>query len=353
MDTQQLIDWYIKDRPTYKRLANKVESFLIEVFEMQSIGYHIVTSRAKEIESLRQKSSSKKYTDPINEIQDFAGIRIITYVEDEIDAVRKVIEENFEIDLENSSNKSEALGVDKVGYQSVHYVASLKEDRLVLPEYQQYRGRCFEIQVRTILQHAWAEIEHDRNYKFTGKLPPDLSRRFKVLAGVLELADREFNDISNKIDAINVSVDEGAKTGDLDIPLSSTSLSQFIASRFKDLITDFGVPSHDTDGVLIDELRAFGIETLDQLNQIIPEDIESYYRASSEGALHEWGMIRSLMILKDYKKYLTVIPKDYDIWCNPEKHANLEFELDYFKKHGVDWKDIEENYGLAYESHES
>ncbi|WP_188047733.1 GTP pyrophosphokinase [Vibrio vulnificus] len=187
MSDKNLVDWYIKSQPIFKRLANKVESFLIEYFDMHSVGYHIVTSRVKTIESVRDKGKSTKYSDPISQIQDFAGIRIITYVEDEITIIRKIIEDNFDIDEENSSNKSEALGVDKVGYQSVHYVAKLKEDRLKLPEYKQYEGKCFEIQIRTILQHAWAEIEHDRNYKFSGKLPDELSRRFKILAGVLEL----------------------------------------------------------------------------------------------------------------------------------------------------------------------
>lgn len=350
MANANLVDWYIKNQQIYKRLSNKVESFLVEYFEMNSIGYHMVTSRAKDIESVRKKGNSSKYSDPINEIQDFSGIRVITYVEDEITIIQKIIEENFDIDKINSSNKSEALGIDKVGYQSVHYIAKLKEDRLKLPEYKQYAGKCFEIQIRTILQHAWAEIEHDRNYKFSGKLPNDLSRRFKILAGVLELADKEFNAISTQIDNISSSVDEGTRSGNLDIPISSTTLTQYLHTRFKRLITELGVPSHDRDGILVSELKAFGISSLKDLDDIVPDDIEDYYRASNDNSLHEWGMVRSLMILKDYKKYFESAADDPSgDWCSSSCHKDFKFEMEYFKKHGVDWNDIEEKYNLIYD----
>ncbi|MFM5353499.1 GTP pyrophosphokinase [Aeromonas dhakensis] len=349
MSNENFIDWYIANRPIYKRLANKVESFLIEFFDMNSIGYHMVTSRTKEIESAIEKSKSIKYKNPSVDIQDFAGIRIITYVEDEIPNILKVIEDNFQIDRENSSNKSSELGVDRVGYQSIHYIAKLKEDRLRLPEYNQYSDKCFEIQIRTILQHAWAEIEHDRNYKFSGILPTDLNRRFKILAGVLELADKEFNAISKCIDDISDSVNEGTKNGNLDIPISSTTLTQFLHSRFENLIEELGVPSHDKQGVLIKELNSFGIHTLKELNDIIPQDIESYYRAASSGSLHELGMIRSLMILNDYKKYYsTARISEHNNWCSSLTHRDSKFEREYFTKHGVDWDDIERTYGVSY-----
>ncbi|MEZ8699870.1 GTP pyrophosphokinase family protein [Vibrio lentus] len=352
MSDTNLVEWYIKSQPVFKRLSNKVESFLIEYFEMNSIGYHIVTSRVKTIDSVREKGKSTKYTDPINQIQDFAGIRIITYVEDEVATIREIIENNFDIDEANSSNKSEALGIDKVGYQSVHYVAKLKEDRLRLPEYKQYEGKCFEIQIRTILQHAWAEIEHDRNYKFSGELRDDLSRRFKILAGVLELADKEFNAISQQIDDLSASVYEGTKTGNLDIPISSTTLSQYLQTRFASLIEVMGIPSHDKDGILIQELRKFGIETLSQLDAIVPEDIEDFYKASANGgSLHEWGMVRSLLILHDYRKFgeMMAAKEGYGEWCTASTHDDLEFEMKYYKKHGVDWDELEEKYKFAFD----
>ncbi|TKF31656.1 hypothetical protein FCV50_11475 [Vibrio kanaloae] len=89
---KDLVDWYIRNQPVYKRLSDKVESLLSEVFETSGLSYHQISSRTKTIDSVREKGSNEKYDDPINQIQDFSGIRIITYVEDEIDSICKIIE---------------------------------------------------------------------------------------------------------------------------------------------------------------------------------------------------------------------------------------------------------------------
>lgn len=344
-----VVNWYIQNRPIYKRLATKVESLLIEVFDMDNISYHIVNSRTKDIKSVKNKALSDKYDDPINQIQDYVGIRIITYVEDEVEQVCKVIEKIFDIDIDNSSNKSDDLGIDKVGYKSVHYIASLKNDRLKLPEYKQYEGKCFEIQVRTILQHAWAEIEHDRNYKFSGKLPDKISRRFKILSGVLEMSDREFNSISNDIDAISSSVIQATKSGELDIPLSSTSLVQFLSSKFQELVSLTGeiVPGH-SEGI-IDELNKYGIHTLADLSEIMPKDIEEFYIAVFLDSATVGGMMRSLMILTDYHKYFTEARiKVFHAWYDLHMLRDPDFVKEYFSKAKVDWEDIEKKYDVKF-----
>ena len=70
-----------------------------------------------------------------------------------------------------------------------------------------------EVQVRTILQHAWAEIEHDIQYKSTIAIPNTIRRRFMALAGLLEIADREFQAIQNEDKLLKeqarASVEEG------------------------------------------------------------------------------------------------------------------------------------------------
>ena len=80
--TDKFVNWYVENQPIYKRLASKIESVLTEVFDMDGISYHMVTSRAKDIKSASFKAENAKYEDPTSQIQDFAGIRVITYVED-------------------------------------------------------------------------------------------------------------------------------------------------------------------------------------------------------------------------------------------------------------------------------
>lgn len=351
MNSEEFTSWYINNRPIYKRLAEKVESLLIEVFESQNISYHMVTSRAKDIESARIKSSQAKYDDPLKEIQDYAGIRVITYVEDEVKEVTRLVESLFDIDWNNSSNKSEDLGTDKVGYKSVHYIAKLKDDRLCLPEYKQYQDKCFEIQIRTILQHAWAEIEHDRNYKFSGKLEGDLTRRFKLLSGVLELADREFNSISNEIDAISENVNLGKLKGEL----SSVALSSLFKSKYKDLLQKDSINYvHDTYGTSIIELEKFGVSTVADLDALIPNDFENYITAvlfENKFTVYELGLARAIMVINDTDKYFNEAMgegRKWSAWWAPEEVGSMESTKQYLESKGVNFDYIEKKYNIPY-----
>ena len=299
------VDWYSGKRPVYEQLSKKVESIIQEIISDEKIHIHTISCRTKEIDSFKKKIEDSKYTDPISQITNYSGVRIITYVESDLESVCKVIEAHFEIDKENSIDKSQSLGVDKVGYKSIHYICKLPSDRRKLPEYKKFNDMCFEIQVRTILQHGWAEIEHDKDYKFSGELPLHLKRRFKVLAGVLELADREFNEIAREIDEYSASVRSNTEKGNLDTLIDSTSIKQYLSLKFADLIkyglgTDFG--SEDGEKEVLAEMRAFGVNTLQDLDDIIPKDLTKKMIEASE-TTNYLGLLRSIMMIVDIKKY--------------------------------------------------
>src|SRR6266571_8912376 len=90
----------------------------------------------------------------------------------------------------------------------------------------------FEIQVRTILQYAWAEFEHDRNYKFAGVPPREIKRRISILSGNLELIDREFDNIAHEIESYAATVEKRIESGDIVVPIDSTSLMIYLKRRF-------------------------------------------------------------------------------------------------------------------------
>ena len=106
----------------------------------------------------------------MEEIEDLAGVRIITFFPITTEQVKVVIHEEFLVSDEQ--DKADLLmKEEKFGYQSVHYIVSLKPARFILPEYAIYKNLKAEIQVRTVLQHAWAEIEHDIQYKSLESAP--------------------------------------------------------------------------------------------------------------------------------------------------------------------------------------
>src|SRR6056297_2095813 len=196
----EAVKWYEKERHKYLNLKAEVEVILREALKENEIIFHSIESRVKSVNSFRNKALREKYENPVKEITDLAGIRIITLFEKEIHQISDIIKDLFKIDYERSEDKSDLLDADKMGYKSIHYIAELSSDKITATELEGFAGVKFEIQIRSILQHAWAEIEHDRNYKFKGKLPKYLQRRFYALAGMLEIADREFNTLSEEVE---------------------------------------------------------------------------------------------------------------------------------------------------------
>ncbi|MGL4672388.1 GTP pyrophosphokinase [Cetobacterium sp.] len=228
----QILNYYKKNRELYRKMGKRLERFLKHSFEKEKIVYHSITSRAKTRESFQKKLERKGYTS-IDLATDLCGLRVITFLESETKIVENYLRAVFSIDESNSEDKSDNLGEDKVGYKTIHLVATLPENLLILPEFERFRDLKFEIQVRTILQHAWAEVEHDKNYKFSGHLPPDIKRRFKLLAGFLEIADREFESISKEISEYEKKVVTTIEGNTLhEIEINSTSLRKYLNNKF-------------------------------------------------------------------------------------------------------------------------
>ncbi|WP_441293061.1 hypothetical protein ACSRUE_06010 [Sorangium sp. KYC3313] len=111
-------------------------------------------------------------------------------------------------------------------------MAKLTTHRTRLPEHGPFADTTAEIQARTILQHAWAEIEHDIQYKSTSVIPTEIRRRFMSIAGMLEIADREFQAIQ---DADRILTDEArsrVEEGQLDqVEVTPDSVKAFLDKR--------------------------------------------------------------------------------------------------------------------------
>ncbi len=164
-----------------------------------------IKTRVKSIDSFAEKAckpdpvdiTKPKYREPVHQITDLAGLRIIVYNLRDLKQVDSAILRFFAQDTIARTDKSEdLLKTGSVGYQSIHYVLALGEQRSALPEYSSFAGLSAEIQARTILQHAWAEMEHDIRYKPAGARPElPLVQRFTAMAGLITIADREFEQI--------------------------------------------------------------------------------------------------------------------------------------------------------------
>jgi ppGpp synthetase/RelA/SpoT-type nucleotidyltranferase len=200
---QTILSEYDDNTALYSKLSEEIER-LLKITLLENIKLHSITSRVKTKQSLENKINKKEINEPnkyksLKEITDILGVRIITYLLTDIDEIVEIIEKEFEVDKNNSSDKRELLAPDRFGYLSRHYVVSLSKERIKLPEYKNYDEIKFEIQIRSLLQHTWAEIEHDIGYKSQNSVPEQIKRRFARLAGLLELVDEEFTGINNEV----------------------------------------------------------------------------------------------------------------------------------------------------------
>lgn len=336
MSNDEAKQWYNDARPNYENLNALVRSTIESLLKKEGIEILSVSGRAKTTESFAEKIERKGYSNPAQQMTDLCGIRIITYIEDDVDKVCAIIEKSFKVHFDKSLNKSDELEVDRFGYRSVHFVCDLGKKRTGLPEYDLYEGMLFEVQVRTVLQHAWAEIEHDRSYKFSGALPSPLKRRLHLIAGMLELADREFNSIAQELETYSVEVSEKTKKGELDVELNTTSVIQYL-KNFNVITRPFISVTNLT--TVINELKEFGIHSLAELDKIITPTFLSSIKNSIEG-ISATKFLRYAMINSDMKRYFEkawnhrwgTVPKDLENLI-VEKHGREVFDQIVKKYH--------------------
>jgi hypothetical protein len=123
------------------------------------------------------------------------------------------------------------------------------------------------IQVRTVLQHAWAEFEHDIRYK--GSIPaehaPDLDRRFTLAAGLLELADSEFTAIRERLRGTMVDDEDTPGEASSDPRIATAVLATYLGNRY----ADAGWSRTDHYGWISGLLLELGITTLDELTSVL------------------------------------------------------------------------------------
>lgn len=222
-----ILKTYKTDRPLYKGLG-EVMHHLLKILIKDNVHTHQIVHRVKSLESLGNKLVRKNYKyKNIKEITDILGIRIILFFEDDIHAVEDIIRKEFKVDEDNSMDKR-SFDADRFGYRSLHYIVSLNEERLSLPEYKAYKDLKFEIQIRSILQHSWAEIEHDIGYKGVNEIPISAKRTFYRIAALLEQVDIEFVKLKKELISHESQINEEIIEENNNLPLDKASLKAFI-----------------------------------------------------------------------------------------------------------------------------
>ncbi len=329
-----LIKRYTELRPQYQTFSTKINSLIEELLRSAGIHVHLIESRTKEFDSFKEKLKRKKEAyHSLSDMTDLSGLRVIVYYPEDIEKVIKLIRSEFEIDEKNSIVKGDEFNSNEFGYKSFHIVFNISKNRTTLSEWRQYNDFKCEIQIRTVLQHAWASISHTLQYKTTHDIPKSLQRKLFRLAGLFELADEQFSEI-NKAHLILVSQiqKENIETSKRDLNL--LSMEQLIAKSttvkkiydialkvgFTDRLSGLGqVDNNEVDTIsdVITLCEHFQIESIMSLEKTIksisPVEIEAYFEKqikTDRDKGEEWfvssAFILILLLLKVFSQKVDV-----------------------------------------------
>ena len=198
------ISEFERKRPLYEKFSDLLNSILQKAVDQ--LGYlAIIKFRTKEVESFSNKIIMKdKYQDPLNDVTDLCGGRVIVQFQSQVVDISEWIKKNFTIDEANSLDHKSKLKVNEFGYRSIHYIVTPTKSSIIgIPVPKEFRTLKAEIQVRTLAEHMWADISHDRLYKTDLIIPEEWKREAARLSAILESADDTFGSMSEAVDSVS------------------------------------------------------------------------------------------------------------------------------------------------------
>lgn len=265
MNINDLKTQYEFQGPKYRLLCKEIINQLEVLLKEANVKLAVpITYRVKEWTSIIDKCNrySLKILN-ISEINDLAGIRIITLFEKDIKKVQEIIKKYFSITREEDT--STRLSENQFGYGSIHYEMFIPDDWKNVPTLKELEGLRVELQLRTISQHTWAAASHVLNYKKEADVPKALIRAINRVAALLEVVDLEFGRVLEEKSNFN---DQPIEEDDI---LNSDNLESILEVHFPKLNK---MPSEDYSD-LITELQYLNIIKVNQLVTLINKHIDT------------------------------------------------------------------------------
>ena len=286
LHSEMLLDAYRAQLPVYEKLKTLVLQLLRDCLNENHLVVSGLEARVKTESSLAGKLEIKGYKyHGIDDITDIVGARIITFYSDEVDVISALVEQLFEIDWENSVDKRKMLETDRFGYMSLHYVCRIPESQYCDPAMPELNRIRFELQMRSTLQHVWANMYHDIGYKTEVEIPVEYQRNMSRLAGMLELADEQFSRIRREITDYRRNVQSLVASGNFDeVPLNGDTFRSYLELkpfyRLAEKIAAINQAELYEDSVMLyyDVFRHMGMKTIGDIEHLRNEFSEGAYQ---------------------------------------------------------------------------
>lgn len=221
------------NRPQYDRLLIEVLFGLEAVTKAKGIKTHTITGRVKDRGSFLEKIERKISSKPFVDIHDIVGARVVCLFLSDLPKVSEAIHSIFEA-LEEE-DKVESGDPRSFGYMSIHYVCRLGTKHSG-PRYDGLNDLVFEVQCRTIVMDAWANVSHYLAYKGNASVPEELRKDFYALSGLFYVADHHFElFFGEATGSRQKAVEQVSRSGvRSDISIDLDTLSAYLHKKYPD-----------------------------------------------------------------------------------------------------------------------
>jgi putative GTP pyrophosphokinase len=181
--------------------ATALERYLQDLFR-ETVRVDRVSARAKSPDSFLKKALSldderqPKYERPLEQIQDQIGARIIVFYLDDVERINIEIQRYLRpIEIKSHVPENEW----KFGYFGRHFVLICPEDIWENGQRPPNSPAFFELQIKTLFQHAWSEANHDLGYKGIPIPGMDAERKMALASAQAWGSDQIFSELWNRI----------------------------------------------------------------------------------------------------------------------------------------------------------
>ncbi len=310
------------ERPSYqaylRRLGEAMADHLREVVAAAGVppAQSDVAWRVKDAASFAEKAALPEdddpqrphYRFPCDEITDQLALRVIAFLPAQVEAVEQALADDEALVVGEVRNKGAHHGAARqFGYQSVHLLVDPRPGLGAPDPPKDYRAPRVEIQLRTQLQHVWAELEHASRYK--GAAGSRVSRKFDRAAALIEMVDELLQEIDDAAAAEARAIeaarrsrpatppgDDPAEAGRREDPggsrLTARALRSFLAETFPDAAPSRGTGSEEW---IRRHATEAGLTTVEQLREVVRGvDLGAIDRAFREGVTWERNQVRCL-----------------------------------------------------------